>query len=420
MYDPRLVLESFDPKLFKAIRAEEERQERHIELIASENYVSPKVLELQGSVLTNKYAEGYPGRRYYGGCEFVDTIEKLAIDRAKILFEADYANVQPHSGSQANAEAYMALMNTGDTLLAMDLFHGGHLTHGTSVSFSGKYYKAIHYGLNAEGNIDYDQVTKLAKIHKPKVILAGFSAFSGIIDWQRFREIANDVNAYFMADIAHVAGLVAAGVYPSPVNIADVTTTTTHKTLRGPRSGLILAKRNLKLEKFLNLSVFPGVQGGPLMHVIAAKAVAFKEAMQPEFKTYAQQILKNAQVMANTMKERGYTIVSGGTQNHMFLVNLLHRSMSGRDAELVLSRANIIVNKNTVPGEMRSPFITSGLRIGTAAVTTRGFKEKEVLCLAHWICDILDEPNNKNMILNIKKKVAELTQQFPVYRQRRY
>lgn len=415
MYDPSLTVEAFDPELAQAVRGEEERQEEHIELIASENYVSPRVLELQGSMLTNKYAEGYPHKRYYGGCEFVDIAEQLAIDRAKTLFKADYANVQPHSGSQANAEAYMALMNPGDNLLAMDLSHGGHLTHGTPVSFSGRFYKAVHYGLNLKGDIDYDQVEQLADMHRPKVILAGFSSFSGIVDWQRFREMADNVNAYFMTDIAHVAGLVAAGVYPSPVKIADVTTTTTHKTLRGPRSGLILAKANPEVEKRLNSAVFPGSQGGPLMHVIAAKAVAFKEAMQPEFKSYAQQILKNAQVMVAVMMERNYAVVSGGTQNHMFLVSLLDKEMSGKDAELALGQANITVNKNTVPGEIRSPFITSGLRIGTPAVTTRGFKEKEVSQLGHWICDILDDPTNKSVIADIKEKVKKLTQQFPVY-----
>ncbi|WP_264435620.1 serine hydroxymethyltransferase [Coxiella endosymbiont of Dermacentor marginatus] len=415
MYDPNLTIEAFDPELAEVVRGEEKRQEEHIELIASENYVSPLVLGLQKSVLTNKYAEGYPNKRYYGGCEFVDVAEQLAIDRAKVLFKADYANVQPHSGSQANAEAYMALMNSGDTLLAMDLSHGGHLTHGASVSFSGKFYKAVHYGLNVEGDIDYDQIARLAKVHKPKVILAGFSAFSGIVDWKRFRAIADNVSAYFMTDIAHVAGLVAAEVYPSPVNIADVTTATTHKTLRGPRSGLILAKSNPKLEKRLNSAVFPGLQGGPLMHVIAAKAVAFKEAMQPEFKTYAQQILKNAQAMATVMIERNYVVVSGGTQNHMFLVSLLDKDISGKDAELIIGQANITVNKNTIPGEIRSSFVTSGLRIGTPAVTTRGFKEKEVSQLAHWICDILDNPANGNVIVDIKEKVRELTQKFPVY-----
>lgn len=419
MYNSSFTLKIFDPELAQAVRSEEKRQQENIELIASENYVSPRVLELQGSVLTNKYAEGYPHKRYYGGCEFVDIVEQLAISRAKILFKADYANVQPHSGSQANAEAYMALINPGDNLLAMDLSHGGHLTHGTPVSFSGKFYKAVHYKLNLEGDIDYDQVAQLAEMHRPKVILAGFSAFSGIVDWQRFRKIADNIHAYFMVDIAHVAGLVAAGVYPSPVNIADVTTTTTHKTLRGPRSGLILAKANPELEKRLNSAVFPGSQGGLLIHVIAAKAVSFKEAMQPEFKSYAQQILRNAEVMAAVMMERNYTVISGGTQNHMFLVSLLNKKISGKEAELALAQANIIVNKNTVPGEIRSPFVTSGLRIGTPAVTTRGCKEQEVSEVSHWICDILDNPNNKNISAEIKKKVRKLTQQFPIYSQER-
>ncbi|MBW5802469.1 serine hydroxymethyltransferase [Coxiella endosymbiont of Ornithodoros amblus] len=417
MYEPTSTVESFDPELAEAIRDEARRQEHHIELIASENYVSPRVLELEGSLLINKYAEGYPGRRYYGGCEFVDIVEQLAIDRAKELFGADYANVQPHSGSQANAEVYMALMNPGDTLLAMDLSHGGHLTHGSPVSFSGKFYKAVHYGLNSDGDIDYEKAAKLAQERKPKVILAGFSAFSGVVDWQRFREIADSVNAYFMTDIAHVAGLVAAGVYPSPVQIADVTTTTTHKTLRGPRAGLILAKANPELKKRLNSAVFPGSQGGPLMHIIAAKAVAFKEAMQPEFKTYARQILKNAKAMADVMKERGYAIVSGGTQNHLFLVSLLDKNMSGKEAEAALGRANITVNKNTVPGETRSPFVTSGLRIGTPAITTRGFKEKEASQLAHWVCDILDDIHNEKVIADVKQKAHELCRKFPVYQE---
>ena len=416
MHKFKLTLKGFDPELAKAIYMEEHRQEDHVELIASENYVSPLVLELQGSVLTNKYAEGYPGKRYYGGCEFVDVIEQLAIDRAKELFGADYANVQPHSGSQANAEVYMALMNVGDTFLAMDLLCGGHLTHGSPVSFSGKHYKAIHYGLNTGGDIDYEQVAQLAQKYKPKVVLAGFSAFSGIIDWKRFREIADSVNAYFVADIAHVAGLVAAGVYPSPVKIADVTTTTTHKTLRGPRAGLILAKANTKLEKRLNSAVFPGLQGGPLIHIIAAKAVTFREAMQPEFKIYAQQILKNSKKMAEVMMKRNYTIVSGGTKNHLFLLSLLDKAFSGKEAEEALGRANITVNKNTVPGEIRSPSVTSGLRIGTPAITTRGFKEKEVFKLAHWICDVLDNIHNENIIISIKRKVHELCWKFPVYK----
>ena len=416
MYKLKLTLEDFDPELEKAIRMEERRQEDHVELIASENYVSPLVLKLQGSVLTNKYAEGYPGKRYYGGCEFVDIIEQLAINRAKKLFGADYANVQPHSGSQANAGAYMALMNPGDTLLAMDLLHGGHLTHGSSVNFSGKYYKVVHYGLSVDGNIDYEQAERLAQKHKPKVVLAGFSAFSGIIDWERFRKIADSIDAYFMTDISHVAGLIAAGVYPSPIKIADVTTTTTHKTLRGPRAGLILAKTNSALEKRLNSAVFPGSQGGPLMHIIAAKAVAFREAMQPEFKIYMQKILKNSKIMAEVMMRRNYTIVSGGTKNHLFLVSLLDKALSGKEAEAALGKANITVNKNTVPGEIRSPFITSGLRIGTPAITTRGFQEQEVFQLAHWICDVLDDIDNKKVIIDIKRKVHALCRKFPVYK----
>lgn len=415
MYDPNLTVESFDPELWSAVQKEEQRQEDHIELIASENYVSPRVLEMQGSVLTNKYAEGYPNKRYYGGCEFVDMAEQLAIDRAKKLFNAAYANVQPHAGSQANAAALAAMMEPGDTLLGMDLSHGGHLTHGAKANFSGKLYKAVQYGLNAAGDIDYDQVALLAQQHKPKVIIAGFSAFSGVINWQRFREIADSVGAYFMTDIAHVAGLVATGLYPSPVNIADVTTTTTHKTLRGPRAGLILAKANPDLEKKLNSAIFPGLQGGPLMHIIAAKAVAFKEAMQPEFKVYQQQILTNAKVFAKAMMERNYAVVSGGTQNHMFLLSLLGKTISGKEAEEILGRANITVNKNTVPGETRSPFVTSGLRLGTPAITTRGFKEKEVVQLAQWISDILDDAQNENLIQEIKHKAVELCRRFPVY-----
>ncbi len=415
MYDPNQDLKSFDPEIWKAVQQEEQRQEEHVELIASENYVSPRVLELQGSVLTNKYAEGYPGKRYYGGCEFVDVVEQLAIDRAKKLFHADYANVQPHSGSQANAAAYMALMAPGETLLAMDLSHGGHLTHGAKVNFSGKIYHSVHYGLNAEEDIDYEQVALLAQEHKPKVIVAGFSAFSGVVQWQRFREIADSVGAYFVVDMAHVAGLVAAGLYPSPVTIADITTTTTHKTLRGPRAGLILAKANPEIEKRLNSAVFPGLQGGPLMHVIAAKAVALKEAMQPEFKTYQEQVLKNAKAMVKTLMDRNYSIVSGGTQNHLFLVSLLDKDLSGKDAEAALGKANITVNKNTVPGETRSPFITSGLRIGTPAITTRGCTEKEATELAQWMCDILDDIHNEAAIADVRKKTTDLCRRFPVY-----
>lgn len=415
MFDRDESIENFDPEVWAAVQDEEQRQEDHVELIASENYVSPAVLELQGSVLTNKYAEGYPGKRYYGGCEFVDIVERLAIERAKALFKADYANVQPHSGSQANAASYMAMMQPGDTLLGMDLSNGGHLTHGAKVNFSGKLYNAYHYGLNNEGIIDYDQVAVLAEEHRPKVILAGFSAYSGIVDWQRFREIADDVNAYFMVDMAHIAGLVAAGLYPSPVGIADVTTTTTHKTLRGPRSGLILARSNPELEKRLNSAIFPGIQGGPLMHVIAAKALALKEAMQPEFVAYQQQVIKNAKAMAKIIMDRNYSIVSGGTENHMFLMSLIDKDISGKDAEDALGRANITVNKNTVPGEPRSPFVTSGLRIGTPAVTTRGFKESEVALLAGWICDILDDIQNESIIADIKQKSVELCRRFPVY-----
>lgn len=415
MFDRAESIESFDPEIWAVVQGEEQRQEDHVELIASENYVSPRVLELQGSVLTNKYAEGYPHKRYYGGCEFVDIAEQLAIDRAQALFKADYANAQPHSGSQANAAAYMAMMQPGDTLLGMDLSHGGHLTHGAKVNFSGKLYNAYHYGLNNEGIIDYDQAALLAEEHRPKVILAGFSAYSGIVDWQRFRALADQINAYFMVDMAHIAGLVAAGVYPSPVNIADITTTTTHKTLRGPRAGLILARANPQLEKRLNSAIFPGIQGGPLMHVIAAKALAFKEAMQPEFVDYQKQVLKNAKTMAQIIMERNYAIVSGGTENHMFLVSLIDKDMAGKDAEDALGRANITVNKNTVPGEPRSPFVTSGLRIGTPAVTTRGFKETEVTLLANWICDILDDMHNDSLIADIKQKSIELCRRFPVY-----
>lgn len=415
MFDRDESIESFDPEVWAAVQGEEQRQEDHVELIASENYVSPRVLELQGSVLTNKYAEGYPRKRYYGGCEFVDIVEQLAIDRAKVLFKADYANVQPHSGSQANAAAYMAMMQPGDTLLGMDLYNGGHLTHGAKVNFSGKLYNAYHYGLNNEGIIDYDQAALLAEEHRPKVILAGFSAYSGIVDWQRFREIADEVNAYFMVDMAHIAGLVAVGLYPSPVNIADVTTTTTHKTLRGPRAGLILARSNLELEKRLNSAIFPGTQGGPLMHVIAAKALALKEAMQPEFIEYQKQVIKNAKTMAKVVMERNYAVVSGGTENHMFLVSLIDKDISGKDAEEALGQANITVNKNTVPGEVRSPFVTSGLRIGTPAVTTRGLQEREVTLLANWICDILDDIHNDLVITDIKQKTVELCRRFPVY-----
>lgn len=413
---PTTTLSALDPQIAQAIQNEAQRQEDHIELIASENYVSPPVLEAQGSVLTNKYAEGYPGKRYYGGCEYVDIAEELAISRAKQLFDAAYANVQPHSGSQANTAAYAAMISPGDVVLGMSLAHGGHLTHGASVNFSGKLYRFFLYGLNPDtGEIDYEQVERLAKEHKPKLIVSGFSAYSRIVDWQRLRDIADSVGAYLMADIAHVAGLIATGLYPSPVNIADVTTSTTHKTLRGPRGGLILAKANPELEKRLNSAVFPGGQGGPLMHVIAAKAVAFLEALQPEFKTYQAQIIANARAMATIMIQRGFKIVSGGTDNHLFLIDLIGHQINGKEAEALLGRANITVNKNSVPNDPQSPFITSGLRIGTPAVTTRGFKELECEQLAHWICDLLDDPHNEEKLKQIHAEALALCRRFPVY-----
>jgi len=416
MFNSTTTIASFDPELWDAMRAEMRRQEDHIELIASENYASPCVLEAQGSVLTNKYAEGYPGKRYYGGCEYVDVAEQLAIDRLKKLFNADYANVQPHSGSQANAAVFMALLEPGDTVLGMSLAHGGHLTHGAKVSFSGKTYNAMQYGIRADnGEIDYDQVAALAQEHKPRMIIAGFSAYSRVVDWQKFRTIADNVGAYLMVDMAHVAGLIAAGIYPSPVQIADVTTSTTHKTLRGPRGGVILAKANPEIEKKLNSAIFPGSQGGPLMHVIAAKAVAFKEALQPEFKQYQQQVLNNSRKMAETIMHRGYQLVSGGTDNHLFLVNLTGKEMTGKDAEAALGLANITVNKNAVPNDLRSPFITSGLRIGTPAITTRGFQEKEADLLANWVCDVLDDYQNASVIAEVKAKALKLCSQFPVY-----
>lgn len=412
-----IPLQQFDPAISQVLTDEKTRQENHIELIASENYVSPNVLIAQGSVLTNKYAEGYPGKRYYGGCEFVDIAEELAIERVKKLFGADYANVQPHSGSQANTAAYAAMINAGDSILGMSLAHGGHLTHGSSVNFSGKIYQAYTYGLNPQtGLIDYEQVEQLAKTHRPKVIVSGFSAYSRVVDWQRFREIADSVGAYLMADIAHVAGMIATGIYPSPVKIADVTTSTTHKTLRGTRGGLILAKANPELEKKLNSAVFPGGQGGPLMHVIAAKAVGFLEALQPEFKTYQQQILNNARMMAKVVMERGYKVVSGGTDNHLFLIDLIDKGMTGKDADAALGRAYITVNKNTVPNDPQSPFITSGLRIGTPAITTRGFKEKEAELLANWLCDVLDDIQNEKTITRVREQVLEICRQFPVYK----
>ncbi|MEX0738787.1 MAG: serine hydroxymethyltransferase [Pseudohongiella sp.] len=417
MFSTSMTIKDFDPELYTAIEGERQRQEEHIELIASENYTSPRVMEAQGSVLTNKYAEGYPGKRYYGGCEFVDDVETLAIDRAKQLFGADYANVQPHSGSQANAAVYMALLKPGDTVLGMSLAHGGHLTHGASVSFSGRIYNAVQYGIKDDtGEIDYDQVEALALEHKPRMIVAGFSAYSRIIDWMRFREIADKVGAYLLVDMAHIAGLVAAGVYPSPVKIADVTTTTTHKTLGGPRGGIILARANPDLEKKLNFSVFPESQGGPLMHVIAAKAVCFKEAMTKEFKEYQQQVVKNAQAMAEGFKQRGFDIVSNGTDDHLFLLSLVKQDITGKDADAALGRAYITVNKNAVPNDPRPPFVTSGLRIGSPAVTRRGFGEKEVAELTGWMCDILDDINNEAVIDAVREKVKALCARFPVYK----
>lgn len=416
MFSRRMTIAEFDPELAQAIEAEIRRQEEHIELIASENYASPRVLEAQGSVLTNKYAEGYPAKRYYGGCEYVDIAEQLAIDRVKQLFGADYANVQPHSGSQANAAVYLALLQPHDTILGMSLADGGHLTHGSKVNFSGKLFHAIQYGLNPDtGEIDYDQVEALAKTHQPKMIVAGFSAYSRVVDWQRFREIADGVGALLFVDMAHVAGLVAAGVYPNPVQIADVTTSTTHKTLRGPRGGIILAKSNPEIEKKLNSMVFPGSQGGPLMHVIAAKAVAFKEALQPEFKTYQERVVHNARVMVERFEQRGYKVVSGGTDNHLFLVDFIEKGLTGKAVDAALGRANITVNKNAVPNDPMSPFITSGIRVGTPAITTRGFNENEARELANWICDIIDDLENEGIILQIKRMVLELCGRFPVY-----
>ena len=416
MYSGEWTIADFDPELYSALENESRRQEEHIELIASENYASPRVMEAQGSKLTNKYAEGYPGKRYYGGCEYVDVAEQLAIDRARELFGADYANVQPHSGSQANGAVYMALMKPNETVLGMSLDAGGHLTHGAPINFSGRIYHSVQYGLNAEtGEIDYEQVDALAQEHKPKMIVAGFSAYSRILDWQRFRDIADSVGAYLMADMAHVAGLVAVGEYPSPVNIADVTTTTTHKTLRGPRGGLILARENEEITKALNSRVFPGSQGGPLMHVIAAKAVALKEAMQPDFKGYQIQVKKNARHMAEVLQERGYQIVSGGTDTHMFLLDLIDKGVTGKDADAALGRANITVNKNAVPNDPRSPFVTSGLRLGTPAVTTRGFMEPEVAELAGWVADIIDNIEDEALNTRIREQGLDVCGRFPVY-----
>jgi glycine hydroxymethyltransferase len=416
MFDTSTTLESFDPEIAKALAQESRRQEEHVELIASENYASPRVMEAQGSVLTNKYAEGYPGKRYYGGCEYVDDAERLAIDRAMQLFGADYANVQPHSGSQANAAVYLALLKAGDTILGMSLSDGGHLTHGSKVNFSGKLFNAIQYGLEADtGLIDYERVQELAYEHKPKMIVAGFSAYSQIADWARFRQIADSVGAYLVVDMAHVAGLVATGHYPSPLPYADVCTTTTHKTLRGPRGGLILARKNDELTKKFNSLVFPGTQGGPLMHVIAAKAIAFKEAMEPEFKDYQGKVCENAKVMAAVLSERGYPIVSGGTENHLMLVSLIDRGITGKAADAALGSANITVNKNSVPNDPQSPFVTSGLRLGTPAITTRGFGTEETRQLSGWIADILDDIDNEATIERVKGQVLELCQRFPVY-----
>ncbi len=416
MFSAQMTVAGFDPDLAKAMADERRRQEDHIELIASENYTSPRVLEAQGSVLTNKYAEGYPGKRYYGGCEYVDVAEQLAIDRAKKLFGAAFANVQPHSGSQANAAVYLALLAPGDGILGMSLDHGGHLTHGAKVNFSGKLFKAVQYGVKPEtGEIDYDQVDRLAQEHRPRLIVAGFSAYSRVIDWARFRRIADSVGAYFFVDMAHVAGLVATGHYPNPVPFADVVTTTTHKTLRGPRGGLILARPNDEIHKKLNSMVFPGTQGGPLMHVIAAKAVAFLEALQPEFKAYSAQIIANARALTKVLQQRGYKIVSGGTDNHLFLLDLIAKNITGKDADAALGRAHMTVNKNAVPNDPRPPMITSGLRIGTPAITTRGCKEPEAELLANWIADILDHMGDESVVQRVRVEVEALCRRFPVY-----
>ena len=417
MFSAEMSITGFDQELSDAIQSEIRRQEEHIELIASENYASPRVMEAQGSVLTNKYAEGYPARRYYGGCEYVDKAEQLAIDRLKQLYDADYANVQPHSGSQANAAVYFALLEPHDTILGMALAHGGHLTHGSHVNFSGKIYNAVQYGLNPDtGEVDYDEVERLAKEHKPKMIIAGFSAYSRVMDWQRFRDIADSVGAYLMVDMAHVSGLIAAGLYPNPVPIADVVTSTTHKTLRGPRGGIIIARENEEITKKLNSMVFPGMQGGPLMHVIAAKAVAFKEALEPEFKSYQQQVMKNAQVMAEQFIKRGYDIVSGGTDDHLFLVDFIKKGLTGKAVDAALGNANITVNKNTVPNDPQSPFVTSGIRVGSPAITTRGFKEAECKELVNWMCDVIDDIENQEVINRVKQQVLDLCKRFPVYR----
>ena len=416
MFNKSDRISDFDPELWASMQEEEQRQEHHVELIASENYTSTRVLQAQGSVLTNKYAEGYPGKRYYGGCEFVDKAEVLAIDRAKQLFGADYANVQPHSGSQANAAVFQALITPGDTILGMSLAHGGHLTHGSHVNFSGKNYNAIQYGLNEAGIIDYDEIQRLATEHQPKMIIAGFSAYSQVMDWSRFRDIADSVGAYLLVDMAHVAGLVVTGHYPNPVPFADVCTTTTHKTLRGPRSGLIVAKANPELEKKFNSAVFPGQQGGPLMHVIAAKAVAFKEALEPSFKEYQAQVCVNAKVMAEVFQSRGYKIVSGGTKNHLMLVDLIAKGITGKAADAALGQAHITVNKNSVPNDPQSPFVTSGIRVGTPAITTRGFGADEARDLTGWMCDVMDNIDDEQVISQVRAKVTELCSRFPVYK----
>jgi len=417
MFEKSLTLAEVDSDIANAITAEEARQEAHIELIASENYTSTAVMIAQGSQLTNKYAEGYPYKRYYGGCEHVDVVEQLAIDRAKALFNADYANVQPHSGSQANAAVFQALLVPGDTILGMSLAHGGHLTHGAAPSFSGKNFNAIQYGLNADtGEIDYDEVERLAQEHKPKMVIAGFSAYSRVVDWDRFRTIADDVGAYLFVDMAHVAGLIATGDYPSPIKIADVVTTTTHKTLRGPRGGLILARANEEIEKKLNSAIFPGIQGGPLMHIIAAKAVAFKEAMSDDFKAYQKQVVVNARAMANVFMNRGYEVISGGTDDHLFLVSFISQGLTGKDVDAALGSAHITVNKNTVPNDPQSPFVTSGIRVGTPAATTRGFGESECSDIANWICDICDDIENESVVNDVRSKVEKLCARFPVYK----
>ncbi|NUO72660.1 MAG: serine hydroxymethyltransferase [Frateuria sp.] len=421
MFPKDCTIEGFDPELARAVADEARRQEDHVELIASENYASPRVMEAQGSVLTNKYAEGYPGKRYYGGCEYVDVAERLAIERIKQLFGATYANVQPHSGSQANQAVYLALLSPGDTILGMSLAHGGHLTHGAKVNISGKLFNAVQYGVDDAGLIDYDELQRLASEHKPKMVVGGFSAYSQVVDWKRMRQIADSVGAIFFVDMAHVAGLVAAGVYPSPLPHAHVVTSTTHKTLRGPRGGIIVASREAmgeageEIEKKLQSIVFPGIQGGPLMHVIAAKAVAFKEALEPDFKAYQQQVVKNAQAMARTIIERGYKIVSGGTQNHLMLVDMIGKGVTGKDAEAALGKAHITVNKNAVPNDPQKPFVTSGLRVGTPAVTTRGYKEADCVELANWLCDVLDAPSDEAVIAKVRGKVEAQCRKFPVY-----